>query len=439
MNRLADEVAQAARSAIELPNPKITKAGPGYVGQWPGFGEIRFRRLHVHSGGRTEAAFTAYADARNGEHPRLIGKGQLNLTAPRSREELARSLARQANGDAELWTRILDGFVMRVLEWDEEGEPAIWLREADDISLEAVSLIGPNLLLDEHPTIWFGDGGTVKSYLAMAASVSLAHRIPLLGYQPAQELRPLYADWELDPRSHKYRMRQLVGGSDMPSAALPDVAYIRCTQPFYREIDRIGLALSRFECNYLIVDSLGYAAVEPDMPPESANAAITFWQALRTLGVGALCIAHNTKNSDNMKPFGSTFWYNGCRACWYVRREQTSTKDRVRLAFTDRKQTFGPRGTTLGFSVNFDPGHVTINALDTSAVANDPELNADMSLKDLLIALMKDGEKSVTELVLATGKTDNQVGSTLRKYSGRHFDKVREKPPTWALSPELGL
>jgi hypothetical protein len=78
-------------------------------------------------------------------------------------------------------------------------------------------------LLRHHATIAFGDGGSLKSYLALYAAGRLAQ----------QGTRVLFADWELDGEDHLEPLHRLFGPE------VPTVYYLRCDAPRERPSARL--------------------------------------------------------------------------------------------------------------------------------------------------------------------------------------------------------
>ena len=73
----------------------------------------------------------------------------------------------------------------------------------------------------EHPAIVFGDGGSLKSYLALFAAGKLRQR----------GVSVLYADWELSADEHRVRLGEIFGED-----ARPTLLYARCDRPLTSEI-----------------------------------------------------------------------------------------------------------------------------------------------------------------------------------------------------------
>ena len=150
----------------------------------------------------------------------LLSVGTFNVSSPRARQERARTLAARAqtNGDVD-WVGALEELCQRTLAADRAGRPAVLLREVPRRPAEEPLDVEGLRLFRDHPVIWFGDGGTAKSYLALWVAGMLARR----------GLTVMIADWELSGEDHRDRLERLFGDD------MPPVLYARCERPLQQE------------------------------------------------------------------------------------------------------------------------------------------------------------------------------------------------------------
>lgn len=225
----------------------------------------------------------------------------VQFTKPASRQELKALL----EGRAE--PRLLDELCRCVVEAERANRtPAVRLcdvprptldREFTTASLPAV----PRTSM----AIWFGDGGTGKSLIALQKGGLLAQ----------QGVPVLFLDWEWDASEHRLRYEKLFG-AEMPR----DLHYWTCERPLAQCADEIRRYVKKHAIGYVIVDSIAYAC---GGNPESSEVAAEYKRYAQSLGVGSLHLAHVPKNGNREKPFGSTFWHNSARSTWYVHRLAT--------------------------------------------------------------------------------------------------------------------
>ncbi len=240
----------------------------------------------------------------------LIHRGRVNLLSTRSQADVIRVLASRSRGPA--WGQLLEEAAWLVVDRHRQGRPAMLLRDAEPPPGGGALL--PPLLMTSDPVILFGDGGSSKSYLGLAAAMSVHSGLPLLaGLQPTTPVRTAYLDWEWTGWPHKKRMRALWEPEE-----LPDLVYIPCAAegPLVHQVDRLRRVFAEREIKYAVIDSVALAC---SGPPEEAEVALAFYQALAALEVGSLSLAHITKAGDTEKPFGSAFWHNSTRGSWFVR------------------------------------------------------------------------------------------------------------------------
>ncbi len=252
-------------------------------------------------------------------------------------------------------------------------------------------------LLRHHATIAFGDGGSLKSYLALYAAGRLAQ----------QGTPVLLLDWELDGEDHVDRLHRLFG------ADLPIVHYLRCEAPLAHEARLIGREVQRLGIGYLVLDSIGAAT---DGPPEAAEQALRYGRAVRQLGVrGSLHIAHvNKSDSGDQKPFGSVFWHNWARMTWFVKRD-TSSPDRLRLV--NRKANLTGLQSDVGFQVAVGLERTTVSRVPVDDVSTvEP---GSLSTRQRIVALIQAGggqPVTLRAIAEALGAKEETVGRVLRRY-----------------------
>jgi hypothetical protein len=106
-------------------------------------------------------------------------------------------------------------------------------------------------LLRDFPTIAFGDGGSLKSYLSLYAAGRLAQ----------QGIKVLLLDWELDAPDHLERLHRLFGDP------LPTVYHLRGEGALVKEASVIAREVQRLSIEYLVLDSVGMATGGPPEVP----------------------------------------------------------------------------------------------------------------------------------------------------------------------------
>lgn len=131
-----------------------------------------------------------------------LSAGRFNFSSLETRSRHARFLAERARTNGKIdWLQQLEEVCQLTLLKEREGEPALLLRTVPrpdpDDEHDVEGLRAPKA----HQTIWFGDGGTCKSYLGLFYAIEVARRGVNVGY----------VDWELDAGQHRDRLERLAG------------------------------------------------------------------------------------------------------------------------------------------------------------------------------------------------------------------------------------
>lgn len=332
----------------------------------------------------------------------LLSSADFNCSSLRARTERAKHLHERGRADDLDWIGLLEELCLRVLATEEEGETELPLEQVPlSANHDSELLAGGMPLLRRLPSIWFGDGGAAKSYLALYAAADLAQRGE----------RVLYLDWEFSGEEHRQRLHRLVG----PQPGLHEhLFYRRCDRPLARDTMRIREIVVKRKITFIICDSLGFAA---DSTPEGAEAATNYFRAFREFGpVGSLHLAHKSKAEDSERqPFGSVFWSNGARNIWFLKRDDTyRDKDVAPIGFYHRKSNTGPLKQDFAMVAKFIGADTVITS---DAITNYPTLCEKLGVADRVVAELKinDASMSKDELQEALGLTDAKGRDSLRK------------------------
>ena len=277
--------------------------------------------------------------------------GTFNLSSPQARQTRAKLLAERARARGIDWSGLLEEICQRVLSAEHTGDPSILLRDVPKPPAEEEYEILGLRFPKSHPSILFGDGGGLKSYLELLIASDLAR----------EGVRVGYFDWELDKFTHRRRLEQITGPD------MPDVRYVRCDKPLVYEVTRLRRTIQQDRLDYAIFDSIGYGT---QGAPESAEAAMDYCRALRQLGVGSSLVAHIPKSeTGDQRPFGSVFWHNSARATWNLKRAATSPDGQtLSLAAFHRKSNLGPLRSAVGIGVQFDGDRVYFKRIDVATI-----------------------------------------------------------------------
>lgn len=349
----------------------------------------------------------------------ILKTGTLNFYAQTSRVTWVKSLRAACPGEAQSldWETYLERFVNQVIKAERLGDPLIELADVE-LSEQNRYLI-PGLVSAEETTIWFGDGGSMKSYLALAAGATISTGTSaFLGVDPNEKRKVGYVDWEWGAQAHRRRLGRLANGEKMPQ-----MSYIRCDRPLTHEVPRLQRLIHEHNLGFLILDSIVFGC---DGPAENSDTAGRYIMAVRQLGVPCLLIAHVTKSEDgDKKPFGSAFWANSARLTWFVKKSG-EYGDTSMIGMFNRKnnddKNLDPRAFKFWFQD--DLLRTVISPASVDEIADAPELADKMPLKVRIASVIRDEPKTIVEIANTLNSTVPVIAKTVDRAKGDLFEKV---------------
>lgn len=370
--KLAEDIAKELRGPAQLAAPELESlgAGVGYVA----FFRDAMARITVDGLRQGRDGLKGEVRVEMGpfgqDEYRTLTEARLELNSLSQREAWERRLKRRWPGTN--WDAVLDSFCAAVIQAEKRlDKPAILLRDA--VRPAATGMLLAPLLLAGLPTIWYGDGGTAKSYLGLAAGLSLHLGVPIIGrLAPVRPLRVLYVDFEFDAWEHRERMRRLLRLlPDDPADTMPDIAYLDCRGgTIVNQMDRIRRAARDFGSEFLIVDSISFAAEGPLNDDETAR---LYYRVLGYIGLPCLSTAHVPKNGDQDAPFGSVHWKNLARLAWHFQVCESRDSNDLVLKLTNKKWSTGGHAQPLGLTVQFRQLGIDIAVAEGEALVGQAE------------------------------------------------------------------
>ena len=331
-----------------------------------------------------------------------IHQARLNLTSSSTRKAMAKSLEERIAGLD--WSGILEFVCVMVLTKHREGTPAIKL--ADHAMPEVlVHRLFP-YLQERQATLFFGEGDTGKSWLAIWMAVLVSTGMSMLGVE-AEPGPVLYLDYETDEDTLWERVNMISAGLGI---AIPDGIY-------YRQMHQL-LAADFQQINKLVVDNnISLVVVDSAAPavgePESSAPTTEYFRALRSLRTSTLTIAHVSKGGKENEPFGSIFWRNLPRANFRVNASHEPGASEFVIGLKHTKSNNGRRLKDRAYQITFSEGAVTF---DHATITDIPDLAKGLSHGQRISAALQKGAQSVKELA----ETLDLPGGTVRTTLNRH-------------------
>jgi hypothetical protein len=279
-----------------------------------------------------------------------------NLTSLPTRKTWAKDLESRAktNGDVD-WLQLFDNFCNHVLDAEKQGEPVVALtgvRRSETVPNWYT--INGLTLHQRHPSCIFGWGGVGKSFVALYCAGVLAQ----------QGVNVLYVDGELDQWEHNERCAQLFG-----EGAMTNLLYIRLRN-LQLQRDYLKRVISENRIQFIVVDSITKLA---GGKLEESDTAKGYIDALDSLNVGSLNVAHITKSAQggdvrpqDQKIFGASQWDQLLRHSWFVKGDGNHPTDATgtALGFYLTKSNSARIGTSIGWRFIMTNQEVTFAPCD---------------------------------------------------------------------------
>lgn len=341
--------------------------------------------------------------------PGLLHRARLNLMSSQSRRTL-RNVLQERIPELD-WHAILEQLCVYSVERYRDGDPAIDLRTVDPYRRQRW-LISPYLEMS-GPTLFYADGDTGKSMLALWIAIQVA-----LGSKDMQKSIPvLYCDWETDVETHAERMIALCRGLGIDRDAMPPVFYKHMTTTLSSARTTICKEVDRVKAGMVVIDSLGVAG---DGNPEESGTAIRIFQSLRMMPVPPLCIHHKRKPSgivttgisSKAEAFGSVYFTNLARLVWDLTAVKTEDRATLNISLVNVKANNGRLQRRHAYRLEFTntpDNHLeccTVKSIDPDSV---PEFVEKLTLTDRVMLELKQGPRTSGELAEATDKSDGSV------------------------------
>jgi hypothetical protein len=403
-------------------NKPVVTEGIGFINYaWPELG-LRVFVEHYNSDGHADLDF--FLKNETGEN--LIHTTWANLRATPTMNSLARRL--KENSADIPWVDILTYIAGKTKEIARQGEPVqeIWASEED--KLTPSYLLEPILYLN-HPTVIFGDYGSLKSLFGLVIGyvAQLPYSDNKLGLITGKEsTHCLYLDYEDEPLSFRRRWSAIEKGFGL-KAPMP-ILYRRMVNTLADSVERLQQIIVDKNIKLLIIDSLGPAARGNLNDPEPA---IRYHEALRRLGITSLTLAHNSKDPLTRKRtiFGSVFFTNLARSVWECKAEQETGENEAIISVKHTKANLSRLHPPLGYRFTFTDNSIAIAKTDLKDTGLSGELPVRWRIKDAL----RERAMTIQELAERLGTSPDTVGRTVRRMRSK-TEVMKLEDDRWSLA-----
>ncbi len=337
-----------------------------------------------------------------GSHPRPF-TGRINIVSVSAREGYARQLGKSL-GKNVLWEMLLSTACAAIIEYLASRDLSIDLSEVSD---EEAPTLFPPFLVKDGANLIFGDGGTGKTFFCLRTAISMATGLPFMGHTPKEVTGTLFVDYEDNEKTASYRLSRLCADPELkldPVILKKSIRYFNPqAAPLYSIVPALKKIIKQHNIGLILVDSVASAC---GSEPEKAESASRYYNALKSLGITSLSIAHVTKTVGEVQKyaFGSVFWHNLARNTWNIQGEEDADEDKTtlgvvmgekskQLGLFHRKCNNGAKSRPINIKIVYAEDHVRFEE-------GKPDYwNKDKKLEDRIIMVLKTlGKKTKAEL-----------------------------------------
>lgn len=422
------EVARTTKpeeKTASLTVPDIENEGDSYTATWEDGVIIRLSYLEAIGKSKLTIKCEIEVEDYTSLNPHLYGPTTSNITG--SLSVVVKEIEKDSH--REDWNKRFTQLKKMVIPHFRQGEPVMALGSIKTTAMPREIVKG--LMWEGSPTLIFGPGGIGKSIIALNICSAIHTGRDIAGLETEQG-NVLYLDWETSADQTHRRNKSILESAGVDAGAWPD--------PDYPKAERTGMMFYRFmagplmnEVKYLKeqVIKLGITTVCVDSAgpacggePESAEATLKFFEALRAIGpyekpLQALILAHVThenKRTGKSAPFGSVYWENMPRNVFELSSEQAANSSISDCALYHKKTNTGPLLSPTCFRLTWDNG-CTMSPLDIRQNAElfKKEIQNRPIVEQVLIAIDGYGPMTIEELSKEIGQTKNSVEQSLER------------------------
>ncbi len=279
-----------------------------------------------------------------------------------------------------------------------------------------------DLLPAGHPAIFYGDGGTAKSLLALSVAHAIARKDgDWMGFEIEQPGPVYYIDFELDEEEMHRRARHLALGRDTSGGGVPpkDLHYLCGVGYPTQEV----LEFAFGEClglgtKLVVLDSMGFALQgDAEAMKDVMNFFRTHVQPFQAAGISVLIVDHQSKMQSGdsyhaKSPFGSVYKRNNIRS--EVQVEPTGRRDNeLTIRLRHQKVNFGPKFNPFEVRIAFSEAWVRLERLELDSA--DLAAEGSLSAPDKIHMALAEGPSYPEDIAEATNLALGTVQNAITK------------------------
>jgi hypothetical protein len=400
---------------------EVLKIGAGYLVKWPIEPipvSARVDRLREEKGDiKAEVEWKAHRDG----HEQSLNWASLNLSSSAARLKRARELSvwddtLWAGIEPLPWGNLVDQLANIIRDRERTGEPLRMLTGDPDAYPLAIPYLVRPLIMEQHATVFYGEGGLCKSWLALWIAMLLENGLSTCGLKAVQGT-VLYLDWERSDKEINRRIAMFKAGGRFSQDLI--VPYRRCYMSLGDELEEVMEMVAGLSAKVVVIDSLLGASGGENL--NETKTAGKFFQAFRRLNTAGLIIAHTQKgNLVEKTVLGAGSWENQASSVWEVRAPKEAGASEVPAALLHRKVNIGRQHLPLAFRLSFG-GAAGPQEEDTWAEIGPGDLNevegAERGIPAWLKikAVLQKGALPIKEITTETDLPEDTVRKALKR------------------------
>ena len=388
--------------------PEITEGVAGYSFVWTEGITVDVSRVREHLSDGSVKGEIAVRCGQNGAS-QLLHRAQMNFLSTQARDKITKTLTeRNKNLD---WYGAMEQLCHYVVDLTRRGEPVVELLGTADTP-KPEYLIYP-LVIKNYPNIIFGDPGSFKSAISLYCATVLQmewHENPLGLPAPDRPIICLDLDWETDKETAEWTLSRMVRGHGLK---LMPLYYRRCHAPLAQDIEAIRNFIDETKAEVLIMDSLAAACGGEDL--NKSGPAMAFYQALRSLNVTAIVLAHNSKDRETKMRsiIGHQMFTAQARNIWECKKVQEPDDETIDIALFHRKAPpFSKISPAIGAHVEFTEDSMTITPQSATSMR---EFISEMGMKAQIRDALTDGAATTKDIAVSLMASEASVRTTLNR------------------------
>jgi len=382
--------------------------GENEIGIWAAISSLK-----EHTNGDI-TGFVAWSTNLPGTPPKLH-QAKFNFVTTRTRSELARTLHERAPALIYAqWLSIIESLCDAIITQMHEGDSCIVL-DPENASSEPIHYILRPFLIEKAPVAIFGEKTSGKSYMAqmLAYLAQLGEgqdRLKLFSESRAQKV--LYLSWEDEGSAINYRLHSLSKGLGLPFCKM---LYRFCFRPLFADVDRLRRIIIDNDVDLVIIDSLGPASGGDLNSPQPA---IDFYNALRSLKISSLIVAHTAKNVRKKSSiYGNVYFGNLARSIWEVVGYQDPGDTDLHIGLFHRNANFTQKEAPVGFKFTFDDNKTTVALENVQKMPGmEDKIGISAQIYNLLLEM---GKLTSGEIMSTLGQNQGSVSSALNRLKNK--------------------